>query len=262
MKKPDITKKQKEILLYLLKFRFLTTHHIQTLLEHKNPNRTLSWLKDLIEKDCVKRHYDRTSLADSTKPAVYYLGPKSRHILADEKDLELDDLEYIYQEKRREKKFIFRCLFLADVYFYLLSRKDPKEELKFFTKTDLSGYEYFPDPLPDAFIAVKGGKITRRYFLYFFDTYTPPFVYRQRVRMYLDYAEKSEWDENTNSAPLPSVLFICPNQRAKNHVNYYAKALLEKTYDDKIALFLTTMNKIKYRTDENIWEKVSVTDEV
>lgn len=262
MKSPHITKKQKEILLYLLKFRFLHTHQIQTLMNHKNPNRTLSWLKDLIEKDYVKRHYDRKSFTDNAKPAVYYLGPKSRHVIAKEKEMDLENLEFIYQEKRREKKFINRCLFIADVFLYLLSQKDEEEVMKFFTKIDLRGYEYFPDPLPDAFIAVKGKTETRRYFLDFFDAFTPPFVLRSRVRMYLDYAEKSDWDENTDYVPLPSILFICSNQRTKNHIKHYSKALFEKTYEDKIKLFLTTIGKIINSEDKNIWEKVSVSTEV
>lgn len=256
MKIPPITKKQKEIINYLYQFRFLDTHHIQKLLEHKNPNRTLSWVKDLIEKKYIKRHYERKSFQDNTKPAIYYLAPASRRFLKKEKGLEFTDLEYIYSEPRREKKFINRCLFLADIYLYLLSQKDKKEELKFFTKTLLRGYEYFPNPLPDAFIANKSEETTRRYFLDFFDEYTPLFALRKRVKMYLEYVEKSNWDDNTDSAPFPSILFICPSERIKKHIFFYAKSLLEKTYDDKLSFFLTTMDNIK-RGNKDIWEKIA-----
>ncbi len=139
---------------------------------------------------------------------------------------------------------------------YLLSQKESKEEIKFFTKHLLRGYEYFPQPLPDAFISVKGEETTRRYFLDFFDEYTPTFVLRKRVKMYIEYVEKSDWDENTDNAPFPSILFICPNERVKKHVYYYAKSLFEKEYEEKISLFLTTMEKIQ-REDKNIWEKVN-----
>ncbi len=119
MKISSITKKQKEILYYLYQFRFLHTHQLQKLLKHKNPNRTLSWLKDLIEKNYVKRIYEKKTFQDTTKPAIYYLGATSRHVLKKEKEIDLAELEYIYSEHRREKKFIDRCLFLADVYLYL-----------------------------------------------------------------------------------------------------------------------------------------------
>lgn len=253
-----ITDKQKEILLYLYKFRFLNTHQIQKLLNHKNPNRTLSWIKDLIEKKCINRHYDRKSFEENTKPATYYLGVKSRYILKSEKNLKLEQLEYIYSEHRREKKFMDHCLFLVDVYLFLISQKEEKEDLKFFTKVDLNGYEYFPQPLPDAFIADKKQENTKRYFLDLFDEYTPPFALRQRVKKYLEYAENNQWDENTDNAPLPSILIICPTESLKKHINLYAKALLEKTYEDKISLFLTSKQRIS-ASNKDVWQKVELT---
>lgn len=254
---PTITLKQTEILLYLYKFRFLTTNQIQKLLIHKEPQRTQAWLKDLTDKKYVSRHYDRKSFEDNTKPATYYLGSKARYILKDEKDLDFEQLEYIYSEHRRKEKFVNHCLFLVEVYLYLLSQKEETEELRFFTKTELLNYDYFPDPMPDAYISIKGKNKTRRYFLDLFDEYTPPFVHRQRVRTYLEYAEKDDWDENTNNTPLPSILFIFPVESAKKHINFYAKSLLEKTYDDKISLFLTTKAKIQAGEKDNIWQKIT-----
>jgi hypothetical protein len=217
IKTPTITQKQRDILLFIHKFRFVNTHHLQQLLGHKNSNRTLAWVKDLIEKGCVKRHFDRNSFEDNTKPAIYYLAAKARHILLKEKDLTIEELEYIYKEHRREKAFINRCLTIADIYLYLLSQKESNEDLRFFTKLELGKYEYFPNPLPDAFIAVKGEKTTRRYFLDFFDEYTPSWVPRQRVRSYLEYTEKSDWDEHTNNTLFPSILFICPTESMKKN---------------------------------------------
>lgn len=257
MKTPPITKKQKEIIYYLYKYRFLNTHHIQALLEHKNPNRSLEWLKDLIEKNYVKRQYERKSFIDNTKPAIYYLGPTSRQILKSEYQLQFEELEYIYQEHRKDKKFINHCQFLADIFLYLKSQKEPTEELKFFTKNELRGYEYFPDPLPDSFITTKGIQSTKRYFLDVFDEYTPAFAIRNRVKMYLTYAEQPDWDEHTDSAPFPNILLICANEMIKRHIMLYAKSLLEKTYDDRESIFLTTKNKIHPESND-IWEKVVI----
>ena len=253
----SITKKQTEILNYLYKFRFLNTHHIQKLLNHKNPNRSLTWIKDLIDKKCIKRHYDRKSFQDNTKPATYYLGAQARHILQSEKNINIEQLEYIYSEHRRVKKFIDHCLFVGNVYLYLLLNNNADEELKFFTKNELHDYEYFPSPLPDAFIAVKGKDLTKRYFLDLFDEFTPPFVIRQRVRGYLEYIENSNWDENTDNTLMPSILFICPTESIKKHINLYTKALLEKTFEDKISIFLTTKVQI-LNNSNNIWQKVEL----
>ena len=254
-KTPKTTHKQKEILQLLLKFRFLNTHHIQLLLNHKNPTRILKMIKDLIEKDCVRRIYNRKSFVDNSKPALYYLGPKSRHILSDICNLELSDLEYIYKEHRRNDKFISRCLFLADIYLFLLSNQEENNDLKFFTKFELGKYEYFPDPLPDAFVAVKTKSITSRYMLDYFDENTPPFVVRSRIRKYIEYAEGSAWDENTNFADFPNILFVFSSERLMKHAKIYGRTQLEKTYEDKVSMFVTTQNMIKFGKIENIWEK-------
>lgn len=255
-KQPTITRKQTDILLHIHKYRFLTTFHIQKLFGHKDPQRTQAWLKDLFEQKYIKRHFDRKTFEDSRKQAVYYLAPKARLEIHKEKKIDLSDLEYIYSEHRRKEKFVNHCLFLADVYLFLLSQKEETEELKLFTKVDLLGYKYFPDPMPDAYISVKGEKKTRRYFLDLFDEYTPSWVLRQRVRSYLEYSEKSEWDENTDSTPLPSILFICPNEVTKTHIYKYSKAVFAKTYQDNIQLFLTSKSVIQTGRKENVWEKV------
>ena len=253
---PNITSKQKEILFLLYKFRFLSTNHFVKLFNHKDPHRVKEWLSDLREKDCIRRNYERKSFGDNAKPAIYYLAPKARLILKREKELDFSELEYIYKESHRTKKFIDHSLFLVDVYLYLLSVKDIDEEIKFFTKAELHQYEYFPDPIPDAFIAVTTGSSTRRYFLDLFDDFTPPFAMRRRVRNYLEYAEKPDWDENTNDTPFPSILVICPNESAKRHIYKYAMALLEKTFEAKLKLFLTTKIRVEVGEKDNIWQRI------
>ena len=127
--------------------------------------------------------------------------------------------------------------------------------VSFVQKVDLQKYEYFPDPMPDAFISIIG-KTTRHYFLDVFDDFTPPCVLRKRARTYFNYAQEPGWDENTQLTPFPKILFICPSESMKTHVARYVKALLEKTYDDKISLFLTTKTRIEAKEYENIWQKV------
>lgn len=261
MQLPPITKKQKEIIIHLYAFRFLTTHHIQQLFGHKNPNRSLAWLKYLIENNYVRRLSKRKSFVDNTKPAIYFLGTNARQVLQKEKKLAAEEMEYIYQEHRRKPKFIDHCLFIAGVYLYLVSQKESHEELTFFTSNELRRYVYFPDPLPDAFISIKSLEGTRRYFLDYFDPYIPPFVLRNRIRMYLEYAEQSDWDEMTDHTPLPFVLFICPNTARKKHLFHYAKALLEKTAADTFSFFFTTKAQIIAGKTEYLWEKVTAFEE-
>ena len=257
MQLPKITTKQKEILFLLYRFRFLNTHQFQGILGHKNPKRIQAWLKDLKEKEYTKTVYTSKSYIENTKPAVHYLAPKSIHILKEDKRCVPSILNRIYKEKTRKKKFIDHCLVIADVYIFFLSRKTVRDELYFFTESDLLRYDYFPDPLPSVYISIKTEKGISRYFLDLFDDFTPPFVFRNRFKTYLEYFENEKWQENTNNAPFPTILFVCPNNRLKNHTYYYTKAVIDKSFIEEVTLFLATKDSLK-ATSENsdIWLKV------
>ncbi len=257
MERLTITPKQKEILLYLYNFRFLNTHHFQKLFNHKDPHRIKVWLTDLINKGYISRNYSRKTITESTTPAVYYLAPKAIHILKENENCDSTILQKIYKEKTRTNKFITRCLTIADLYFFFLSQKSREQELHFFTASMLAKYKYFPDPLPAAFIAVKEKETTRRYFLDTFDEYIPSSVIRHRLRSYLQYASSMEWESNAHNEPLPVILFVCPSERVRKHISFYAKALFEKSYEEKLSLFLTTIETIQNNKKE-IWEKVEL----
>jgi len=255
---PPLTTKQKEILTYLHTFRFLTTTHIQHLLNHKDPHRIKEWLTDLKEKNYIRTHYDPKSFIDKTKPAIYYLAPRARQILKESKKYDAAVLAYLYQEHRRTEKFIASCLFLADTYFFFLSKKQKTETISFFPSHRLTQYTYFPQPFPTAYIAVSTKETTKRYFLDVFDDYMPSFVLRNRVKQYCAYVSTGDWEANAHNEPLPVILFVCPSRKILLHVSYYAKGLFEKADEENIQLFLTTKDKIQTQQQGNIWEKVSI----
>lgn len=249
----QISKKQKEILILLYRFRFLNTNQIQKLLNHKLPTRIQEWLKDLKDTGYIDTNYKRET-SSNTRPAVYWLLPKARTVLKQEEDCSLKELDKVYKEGTRKEKFISRCLLIADIYLLFLSKKDRKENIQFFTKTELSRYDYFPDPLPDAYISVETKREATRYLLHYFDPYTPAFVLRNRVKSYIQYAESSKWEESTDTS-FPLVLFVCPDESLKKHIYHHAKAKLEKEYHSKLSLFLTTKGAIQNGSSD-IWQEV------
>lgn len=254
---PHITKKQKQILILLFKFRFLTTLHFQIILGHKNPKRTQSWLKDLADKGYILSSYSRKKREENNKPGTYHLNALARHILKKEKDVEMEALHLIYKEKRKGRKFIDHSLTLANIYLFFLRQLKSGEELRFLTRTALMKFNYFTDPMPDAYIAIKDVKETRRYFLDLFDEYTPPFVYRKRIKQYLEYSRNGDWGINTNNSPLPLIYFVCPNETAKKHVYWYGKNVIEKSFEE-VSLFVTTKDTITFaKKNINPWQKVA-----
>ncbi len=249
------TLKQKEIIIYLYRFRFLTTLQFQKLFNHKDPHRIKEWLKDLKDKKYIGTNYSRKSFEEGNKPAIYFLKPLARNILKNEKNFDTDAFNSrIYKEHKRGNKFINHKLFVVDMYLFFLSKKDKEETLQFFTETDLIGYEYFPDTELCAYIAFKTGNKTRRYLLNIFDPYTPAFILRKRVKQYIVYSQDTKWKENTNNAPFPQILFVLPSQNMQTHIFEYAKAKLEKENSD-LSLFLTTKEIIR-NDSSDIWKRV------
>lgn len=169
----DINLKQIAILILLYRFRFLNTKQLQKLLSHKDPSTVQGWLADLVQKQYVYSNYDRTKFGKNTKPSVFHLLPKAIQILKEQEDCDEKLLKKIYGEGERSDGFINDCLFIADTYLKLKEQVSKTSEVHFSTKVDLNGYEYFPDPLPDAYIALKEKRKTNRYFVLLLEEKAP-----------------------------------------------------------------------------------------
>lgn len=255
---PVITDKQKEILTYLYTFRYLHTNQIQKLFNHKDKTTVKEWLKDLRDKGFINKvEQENDSFIDRSKPNIYCLAPLARQILKKDETYDRTVLDRIYRENKRKPKFIEHCLAITDAYLLFLARKEQDQELEFFTETELTRFDYFPQPLPSAYLSITTKKETQRYFLDIFDPYTPSFVLRMRVKQYLDYADSGDWEVNTNGEALPAILFICQSNKSKSHVYFYSKSKFEKAYEETIDLYLSTWDILRSNQDD-IWEKVEI----
>jgi hypothetical protein len=256
MENLTITPKQFEIVLLLYRFRFLNRTQVQKFLNHKDPRRINAWLKDLTEKNIIGRKYSR-KLLDNTKPAIYHLATKSRKILLEQADTEEKILRRVYREKKRSRRLINHCLFLADIYFFLQTQsEDNSLKLHFFTKTDLAGHYYLPYNRPDAYIATenKEGRI-KRYFMEIIDEGTPRFILRKRIEQYIEFFDSNKWQEKTGH-PFPSILYICPNQTIKNFLDKHIGKELEEEIEVEIDFFLATKEDIEAsQLKTNIWQR-------
>jgi len=225
------TPKQLEILLLIYRFRFLNRHQIQSLLNHKDPKRINTWLKDLAEKNILGRIYS-TKLKENTKPAIYYLSTKSRKILLSQDGTNEKILKRVYRDRNASSKLVDHCIFLADVYL-LLRKQTAKssQEIHFFTKTDLVDHTYLPYNRPDAYIALKDQQNTKRYFLEIIDEGVPRFMQRKKISQYIDYFDENIW-QNRTLHDNPSLLFICPNQITKDFLHKHIAQVLEEETSD------------------------------
>ncbi|MBU0570169.1 replication-relaxation family protein [Patescibacteria group bacterium] len=255
------TPKQLNILLLLYRFRFLNRIQIQKLLNHKDPRRINTWLKDLTTRNIIGRKYSKKLLAN-TKPAIYHLATKSRKILLDHPDTNEKLLKRVYRDKTRSKRLIDHCLLVANIYFYLEKQtQKTKGKLHFFTKTDLSNHYYLPYNRPDAYVAIESKDQTKRYFLEIIDEGTPRFMLRSKIAQYIEYFEEGAWQKKTGY-PDPALLFICPNETIKIFLHKHIAQVLEEEAEGEIGFYLTTREIIENnQLENNIWEKVEENDE-
>src|SRR3989344_8876717 len=251
---PTINNQQTQILFLLYKFRFLTINQLLKYFNHKYPSRIRTWLTELVELKYISAIMDD---ANPTKFFIYCLSTKAKYILQKNEDCNKDFLERLYKEKKLKDKFINHCLFILDIYFYFLSQLEVGATLHFLTQQDLIGYDFFPEELPDAYIAVETKDGTDKYFLDLFDEYRNyTGVIRFTVRKYLDYNMGGSWQANTQNSPFPSILFVMPNESRKKFAFMYGRAKLAKSYED-ISLFTTTQDSIRFAKDKtNIWTEV------
>ena len=61
-----LTNQQKHIPSFLYKFRFINTNQFQKLFNHKDPQRTQAWLKDLKDKEYIVSMYARKVRSENT----------------------------------------------------------------------------------------------------------------------------------------------------------------------------------------------------
>ena len=251
-----ITPKQLEILLLLYRFRFLNRTHIQKFLNHKDPRRINTWLKDLTERNIIGQKYSRKLLAN-TKPAIYHLSTKSRKILLTQRNINEKLLKRVYREKTRSERLIRHCLLVADIYFFLEKEAEVnKNKLHFYTETDLSKHYYLPYNRPDAYIAIKSKHKIKRYFLEIIDEDTPRFMLRSKIARYTEYFDEKIWQEKT-SHPNPALLFVCPSETIKTFLHKHIAQVLEEEVEENIDFYLTTKEILKNgQPENNIWEKV------
>ncbi len=257
--KQPITKKQLEILLLLYQFRFLDTHTIQLLLHHKLPTRIQSWLQDLTRKEYIHQFYDRTSFVDRTKPALYCLSTKARKILKTRGNCELNILNQIYREKDLSEEFKQHCCYIANIYLKLRAlntEMNGQETISFFTKVELIGYGHFPQPLPDAYFAIKQkGKNTKRYFLEILDLNIPKRALKARIRRYVE-SEEGGWKEKTNNTKFPTILLITKNKYKQRNIRKLIQRIRHEEFS-YLPFYLTNKDAIKEKglTSET-WEEV------
>ena len=249
-----LNSEQIEVLRLLYKFRFGTIDFFAQYFGKKDRSFVYKRLKILQEQGLVGKRFD-SSYRLLGKPAAYYLNPEGARTLQEALGLEIN-IKTIYKDKSVSEQFVSRSLEIFNIHNRL--KNEYGDSLKFFTKADLNreDYDYFPQPLPDAYIRLGD----KQFFLDLFHDSEPSFVAKRRIRQYIKYDEDGDWA--VTETGLPKVLVVCESQSlAKRVQKHMSKALDDAWSDSEVAFASTTKPELM---DENpvVWQRTDNTGDM
>lgn len=245
----SLSDKQLSLLHVLYRFRFATTDLIARYQGKRNSAIVYPRLINLVEQGYVGRNYD-PSYRKQDKPATYYLLPAGIKALKkwSAHTYNAKTLHNFYRDKTATDDFITQCLEVFDTYCSL--KAVYSDRLQFFTKTDLASlaHDYFPDPLPDAYLRLDVGGTVRQYFLDVHHEQRPFFLATRRLKQYAAYADNGAWGRT--GTELPELLALCDNTSLQRRLQ---KKIAKST--NRLSFLLTAKELVQQAADNPaIWQ--------
>ncbi len=259
----SLTSKQLDILKVLYNFRFATAELLALNLNLKNNTLIYERLRILVNLEYIGRNY-QTSYKLQGKPAIYYLLPKSLPILKKQEGISSVVLKNINKDSKASDRFINHSIAIYITYIAL--RKRLKENLWFFTSSNLKfpEYNYLPKPLPDAYLSIKFNNSNRskrkHFFLIYCASSVPLFVHLRRLKSLIDYIDAGDWEDATNTV-LSGLLVLTDITKFKQLlIEKMAQLLYNEGHEEDISYFITTLDQLDHmeELDNAIWQSISV----
>jgi|GEM_PF-582595 len=230
-RRQTVNQGQLEVLNLLFLFRYGTNDLFAEYFGKKDRSFVHKRMSILLERGLVARRFDKSYRLHG-KPGAYYLRPEGARQLQAKRGIEIN-IKKLYKDKELTEQFVRYSLELFTIYNHL--RAQYGDTLGFYTRSILSheDYEYFPQPLPHAFISLKTGKQKKRFFLEVLHDDQPWFVAVRTILKHISYAEDGDWEATETN--LPSILLVCESERlAKRVLKRFPKAVADSYEEDNI----------------------------
>lgn len=246
---------QLEVLELLYKFRFGSNNLTAEYFGKKDRSFVFKRLKILQDQGYIGKRFE-SSYRIQGKPAAYYLLPAGARELQKHHDV---NIKTIYRDKSVKEQFVWHCLDIFSIYNQLKAQHGGR--LKFFTKSNLNRekFDYFPRPLPDAYVRIKTQQNDKQFFLDIFYDGDPFFKAVRRIKQYIDYEENGEWD--TTETGFPAILFVCQSPSLQKRLQKRIIKSLEEAWENDLTFALTTKADL-ISGEPKIWQSTSNPDEL
>lgn len=245
---------QLEVLELLHKFRFGSNDLFAQYFGKKDRSFVFKRLSILLEQGLIGKRFE-PSYRLAGKPAAYYLTPAGARVLQEHRgqDKPAINIKAIYKDKTVSEQFVAHSLELFAIYNQL--RTQYGDDLLFFTRTAMNReeYDYFPHPLPDAYIRLK--QSSKHFFMDIFRDGEPSFVAKRRIKQYIKYDEDGDWA--ATGTDLPVVLAVCESSKLAKRVQGYMTNVLEEAWPDGEVIFAQTTKSDLLTSDRAIWRKIN-----
>jgi hypothetical protein len=240
---------QLDVLLKLYEFRFGTRELIAGSLGKQNGTAVYSRLSILDKQGYVAMRFDN-SYKLKGRPAEYYLTPHALRLLKEQiKPEGLEDSAIKNSYRSPSDDFVARSLTIYAFYNRLTNLYDG---LRFYTKRDMVTQDYFPKPLPDAFISLKLDTETRRFLLELVTEDSKAFTVDWRLRQLIEYYQDGEWQ--ARGGVFPPILYVCKTGAIEKRVRKQIIRALSQV--EAYILFYTTTERALLNSrsgDDEIW---------
>ncbi len=243
----SLNDKQISILHLIYRFRFATTDLLAKSLGKKDKSEMNRRLKTLLVQEYIGRKY-RPDYHLLGQHASFHLLPKGIRALKSlpEKKYDPTVLHSAYKDKTASDRFIRHRLVVFRLYCQLKAQYG--DRLRYFTKSELSNFEYFPKPMPDAYLRLDAAGNERHFILDMMDDAQPFFVAMKRIKQYIKYAEEGDWEDATGSE-LPVILFICSTQNMQYKLSKFTETEIEDSYEDELVIEVIMQKQISQILD-------------
>jgi len=252
-----LNKDQVAVLQLLYRFRFASSEQIARYQEKPGSKAIQKRLKILEDQKLIAKRYDK-SYKLKGKPAAYYLLPQGARALTKHANRRPDEpinFKRIYKDKDVSETFNEHCLNVLSVYLALKALYPAKGKLGYFTKSQLSydKYDFFPNPLQDAYVHIKTSQDDKHFFLDIFEDIQPFFVLIRRIKKYLDYAGGGDWATYSDGG-LPTILLVVQNKSVHKRLRKRIAKELRDSYEE-ITFVTTKLEHILNNTENKgrVW---------
>ncbi len=245
---------QLEVLGLLYKFRFGSNDLFAEYFGKKDRSFVYKRLTILQEQGLIGKRFDSTYRLQG-KPAAYYLTPEGARRLQEARGMEVN-IKAIYKDRGVSEQFVSYSLELFAIHNRLKAQYG--ESLKFFTKTNLSheDYDYFPKPLPDAYIRLGD----RQFFLDIYHDDQPYFVAVRKIKQYIAYDENADW--SVTETDLPMILAVCESSGLVKRVQKRMVKALDGEWSDSEVVFGVTTKSELLSGEPKAWQRADKPDEM